>query len=167
MQTSRGGGGGRGGGGFRGGGGGGRGGGGFRGGGGGGGRNDWNQGPPSKVDEYGIFQTPCEGQLVFMATNKTMVPKFNKPVYTRDIQQVGKIDEIFGPTSQVFFSVKPDTGIQASSWKVGDKIYMADFDLLQKSRFTDPPKPRPSGGGRPGGRGRGGGRGGGGFKSGG
>jgi hypothetical protein len=42
--------------------------------------DDFQQGPPTKVEEYGIFQTPCEGQLVFMATNKTMVPKFNKPV---------------------------------------------------------------------------------------
>ena len=135
--------------------------------GGGRGRNDFNQGPPTRVDAYGIFQTPCEGQLVFMATNHSMVPKFNKPVYTKDIVQVGKIDEIFGPTSNVFFSVKPDTGIQASSWSVGDKIYMSEFDLLQKSRFTDPPKPRSGGGGRGGGgRGRGGGgRGGGGRGS--
>ena len=72
-------------------------------------------------------------------------------MYTKDIVQVGKIDEIFGPTSQVYFSgnfarssllnvplmfllaVKPDTGIQASSWTVGDKIYMGEFDLLQVS----------------------------------
>lgn len=45
------------------------------------------------MEEFGIFQTPCEGMLVYMATNKTMVPKFNKPVYTKDIKQIGKIDE--------------------------------------------------------------------------
>jgi hypothetical protein len=51
--------------------------------------------------------------------------------------------------TQVFFTVKPDSGVSAKSFKADDKLYISSEKLLPLSRFT--------GGG--GGGGRGGGRG--------
>ena len=85
-------GGGRGGGGFGGRGGGGRGGGGF---GGRGGRDDY--GPPESVVESGTMLHPCEDMIVIKSSNKDTVPFFNAPIFLENKQQVGKVDEIFGP----------------------------------------------------------------------
>ena len=93
------GGGGRGGGGFRGG----SGGGGFRGGRGGGGgrggfgRRDEDQGPPEHVVPTGEMMHPCEDMIVLKSSNTDSVPFFNAPIYLENKQQVGKVDEIFGP----------------------------------------------------------------------
>ena len=93
--------GGGGGGGFRGGRGGGGGGGGFRGGRGGGrggfGRRDEDQGPPERVIETGSFLHPCDDLIVLKSTNKDEVPFFNAPIFLENKEQVGKVDEIFGP----------------------------------------------------------------------
>ena len=40
---------------------------------------------------------PCEDMIVLKATNKDTVPFFNAPIYLENKQQVGKVDEIFGP----------------------------------------------------------------------
>lgn len=34
---------------------------------------------------------------------------------------------VFGPVNEVYFTVKPSEGIQASSFKNGDKVYIAPF----------------------------------------
>lgn len=83
-------------------GGGGRGGGGYRGGGGGGGRGgfgrrDEDYGPPEQVVETGIMLHPCEDQIVVKSSNKDQVPFFNAPIFLENKQQIGKVDEIFGP----------------------------------------------------------------------
>ena len=67
---------------------------------------------------------------------------------------VGRVDEIFGATTENMFTVKCEAGVVATSFKAGDKVYVDPFKLLPLSRFTNPP---PSGGGRGGGRGGGGG----------
>ncbi len=94
-----GGGGGRGGGfGNRGGGAGGRGGFGGRGGGRGGfGRRDEDYGPPESVVESGSMLHTCEDMIVIKSANKDTVPFFNAPIFLENKQQVGKVDEIFGP----------------------------------------------------------------------
>jgi H/ACA ribonucleoprotein complex subunit 1 len=91
---------------------------------------------------------------------------------------VGKVDEVLGPINQVYFTIKPSEGIQATSFKYGDKFYIAGEKLLPLEKFLPKPKPPPGtvskvkkpsrGGGARGGRGgpgggfsRGGGRGGG------
>ena len=40
---------------------------------------------------------PCEDMIVLKSTNKETVPFFNAPIYLENKQQVGKVDEIFGP----------------------------------------------------------------------
>jgi H/ACA ribonucleoprotein complex subunit 1 len=92
-----GGGGGRGGGGFGGGGRGGGGRGGFGGGRGGYGRRDEDYGPPETVVESGSMLHTCEDMIVIKSSNKDTVPFFNAPIFLQNKQQVGKVDEIFGP----------------------------------------------------------------------
>lgn len=49
-----------------------------------------------KFLELGFFTHPCEDDLVLKCTNEK-VPYFNAPIYLENKQQIGKVDEIFGP----------------------------------------------------------------------
>ncbi|KAG0130121.1 Gar1/Naf1 RNA binding region-domain-containing protein [Tuber indicum] len=141
-------------------------------------------GPPDSVLAMGSFMHACEGEIVCQSIN-TKIPYFNAPIYLENKSQIGKVDEILGPLNQVFFTIKPQEGIVASSFKEGDKFYIGGDKLLPLERFLPKPKvvgpkgPKPARGGRGGARGaprggrgapRGGvrgGRGGGGFSRGG
>ena len=107
--------------------------------------------------ELGTFLHASEADMVFKSTNEK-IPYFNAPAFLENKQKIGKVDEIFGPINEVMFTVKPDQGIVATSWKVNDKVYISPDRLLPLTRFTNPRKP--SGGKRGGRGGRGGGRGG-------
>ncbi|KAK6038374.1 Gar1 protein RNA binding region [Cooperia oncophora] len=134
---------------FRGrGGGGGRGGGrGFRGGRGGGGDRSFNQGPPEEVVEVGEFTHTCEDDIVCKCTCGK-IPFFNAPLYFKNKEQIGKIDEIFGSLMDNGFSVTLQNGVKAASFKEGQKLYIDPAKLMPIERFL-PGAPR-------GGRGRGG-----------
>ncbi|KCV71130.1 H/ACA ribonucleoprotein complex subunit 1 [Fonticula alba] len=118
----------------------------------------------------GVFRHQCEGELVLKLTNEK-IPYFNAPIFLNKDTQVGKVEEIFGPINDVFFTVKLQPGFVASSFKVDDKLFIGSDKLLPLARFLPQPKPagkvaRPAGGARGGGRGGarggfGGGRGGG------
>jgi H/ACA ribonucleoprotein complex subunit 1 len=110
--------------------------------------------------EVGQVIHECESEMVCKLTQAdTKIPYFNANVYLENKKKIGKVDEIFGPITNVMFTVKPDTGIVASSFKAADAVYIGTDKLLPITRFTQPG----GGGGRGGGRGRGaaGGRGGG------
>lgn len=157
-------------------------------------------GPPATVLEMGKFIHACEGEMVCESINPK-IPQFNAPIYLENKVRrspaplplpgtfqltlvcfqtsVGKVDEVLGPLNQVYFTIKPSEGIQATSFKHGDKFYIASEKTLPFERFLPKPKPPPGtvvkvkkpsrggaggrGGGRggPGGFSRGGGRGGG------
>ncbi|KAI1428941.1 Gar1/Naf1 RNA binding region-domain-containing protein [Xylaria sp. FL1777] len=155
--------------------GGGRGGGGFGGGGRGGGRGGYGQrdfGPPDTILEMGSFMHACEGEMVCSSVSaQNKIPQFNAQIFLENKTSVGKVDEILGPINQVYFTIKPSEGIQAASFKPGDKFYIGAEKVLPFERFLPKPKPppgapkvkKPSRGGGRGGRGgpiRGGGRGG-------
>ncbi|KAK4272315.1 hypothetical protein QN277_020888 [Acacia crassicarpa] len=154
------------GGGFRGGRDGGRGRGGRFGGGRGGGGGFRDEGPPTEVVEVSTFMHACEGDAVTKLTNEK-IPYFNAPIYLQNMTQIGKVDEIFGPINDAYFSVKMMEGIVATSYSAGDKFYIDPRKMLPLARFLPQPKGQPQaarsggpGGGRGGGRGgRGGGRG--------
>ncbi|QLL33138.1 hypothetical protein HG536_0E00480 [Torulaspora globosa] len=119
------------------------------------------QGPPDSVLEMGSFLHPCEGDIVCRSIN-TKIPYFNAPIYLENKSQIGKVDEILGPLNEVYFTIKCSEGVQAASFKDGDKFYIAPDKLLPIERFlpkpkvAGPPKPKkkkPSGRGAPGGRG--------------
>ncbi|KAL2072289.1 hypothetical protein VTL71DRAFT_11632 [Oculimacula yallundae] len=120
----------------------GRGGGGFGGRGGRGGFGQRDNGPPDAVLEIGEFQHACEGEMVCESTN-TKIPYFNAPIYLQNKTQIGRVEEILGPINHVYFSVKVSEGIQAASFKAGDKFYIGGDKLLPLEKFLPKPKPPP------------------------
>jgi len=50
---------------------------------------------------------------------------------------VGKVDEIMGPLNNVYFSVKPQEGIKADSFRAGDKFFIAADKVLPKEKYAD------------------------------
>ena len=107
-----------------------------------------------------MFIHDVEGELLCRLTN-SMIPYFNAGIYLENKSKIGKVEEVLGTIQRVLFTIKPDSGVQASSFKSDDKFFIGTDKLLPVSRFTGEVK---SSGGRGGGRGgssggRGGGRG--------
>ncbi|KAI9659257.1 MAG: H/ACA snoRNP pseudouridylase subunit [Trizodia sp. TS-e1964] len=97
---------------------------------GGGGGGYQREGPPDTVLEMGSFVHACEGEMVCESTN-LKIPYFNAPIYLENKTTIGVVDEILGPVNQVFFTIKPQEGIVAASFKSGDKFYI---DFFQSPR---------------------------------
>lgn len=70
----------------------------------------------------------------------TKIPYFNAPIYLSNKTQIGKVDEILGPINEVFFTVKMESGMVASSFKKEDKVYIGGDKLLPIERFLPKPK---------------------------
>ncbi|KAG8984078.1 H/ACA snoRNP pseudouridylase subunit [Tulasnella sp. JGI-2019a] len=114
-----------------------------RGGGRGGGRGGFQQrdfGPPDHVLEFGTFMHSVEDEMLCNTTMAEKVPKFNAPIYLENKSQIGKVDEILGPINEVYFTVKTAPGMLASSFKKGDKVYIAGDMTLPLDRFLPKPK---------------------------
>ncbi|CAK3969394.1 H ACA ribonucleo complex subunit 1 [Lecanosticta acicola] len=109
-----------------------------------GGRGGFQQsyGPPDQVYEMGTFMHATEGEMVCESINPK-IPYFNAPIYLENKTPIGKVDEILGPLNQVFFTIKPQEGIQATSFKNGDKFYIGGDKLLPLEKFLPKPKPPP------------------------
>lgn len=125
-------------------------------------RNSAPQGPPDQVYEMGAFMHPCEGDIVCRSIN-AKIPYFNAPIYLENKTQVGKVDEILGPMNDVYFTIKPSEGVQATSFKEDDRFYIGGDKLLPKERFIPKPKvagPKPKKAKKANGSSRGGSRGG-------
>ncbi|KAK5172971.1 H/ACA snoRNP pseudouridylase subunit [Saxophila tyrrhenica] len=109
----------------------------------GGGRGGFQSyGPPDQVYEMGQFMHATEGELVCESINPK-IPYFNAPIYLENKTSIGKVDEILGPLNQVFFTIKPQEGIQATSFKQGDKFFIGGDKLLPLEKFLPKPKPPP------------------------
>ncbi|KAI9834264.1 MAG: H/ACA snoRNP pseudouridylase subunit [Sarea resinae] len=109
-----------------------------------GGRGGFQQsyGPPSAVFEMGSFLHACEGEIICESINPK-IPYFNAPIYLENKTAIGKVDEILGPINQVYFTIKPQDGIVATSFKSGDKFYIGGDKLLPLEKFLPKPKPPP------------------------
>lgn len=90
----------------------------------------------------GKFIHSCEGEMICESINPK-VPQFNAIMYLENKTSVGKIDEVLGPINSVYFTIKPSEGIQATSFKSGDKFYIASEKLMPLERFLPKPKPLP------------------------
>lgn len=51
---------------------------------------------------------------------------------------IGKVDEVLGPVNQVYFTVKPQEGIVATSFKPGDKVFIGGDKLLPLEKYVNP-----------------------------
>ncbi|QRD89153.1 Gar1/Naf1 RNA binding region-domain-containing protein [Aspergillus flavus] len=99
-------------------------------------------GPPAQVLEMGSFMHACEGEMVCESINPK-IPYFNAPIYLENKTPIGKVDEVLGPINQVYFTIKPQEGIVATSFKPGDKVYIGGDKLLPLEKFLPKPKPPP------------------------
>lgn len=84
----------------------------------------------------------CEGEMVCESINPK-VPHFNAQIFLENKTAVGKVDEVLGPINQVYFTIKPSEGIQATSFKPGDKFFIGSEKLLPLEKFLPKPKPPP------------------------
>ena len=83
----------------------------------------------------GEFMHDVEGEMMCTSTNEK-IPYFNAPIYPENKTPVGKVDEILGPITQVYFTIKPTEGIQAKSFKKGDKFYIGGDKLLPLDKYV-------------------------------
>ena len=74
------------------------------------------------VLELGTYVHPSEDDLVCKCTNEK-IPYFNAPVYLENKEQIGKVDEIFGPIRDFFFSVKLKDDMKAGSFAKNTKVF--------------------------------------------
>ncbi|KAF9914368.1 H/ACA snoRNP pseudouridylase subunit [Lobosporangium transversale] len=96
-------------------------------------------GPPESVLEMGQFTHACEGEMVCKSTN-SKIPYFNAPIYLENKSQIGKVDEILGPMNELYFTIKLQDGMVATSFKPNDKVFIAPDKLLPLERFLPKPK---------------------------
>lgn len=92
------------------------------------------------VSEIGTFVHAVEDEMFCSSVLTDRVPHFNAPVYLQNKSMIGKIDEILGPINEVYFSVKMNDGMVASSFKKGDTVYIGGDKLLPIERFLPKPK---------------------------
>jgi H/ACA ribonucleoprotein complex subunit 1 len=90
--------------------------------------------------EMGSFLHAVEDEMLCSSLMPDKVPYFNAPIYLQNKSVIGKVDEILGPINEVYFSVKMGEGMVASSFKKGDKVYIAGDKLLPIERFLPKPK---------------------------
>jgi len=90
--------------------------------------------------EVGSFLHPVESEMLCSLVTPTRIPYFNAPIYLENKTQIGKVDEILGPINEVFFTVKMEQGMVASSFKKEDKVYIGGDKLLPIERFLPKPK---------------------------
>ncbi|WFC95582.1 H/ACA snoRNP pseudouridylase subunit [Malassezia brasiliensis] len=122
-------------------------------------------GPPANVIPFGTFKHAVEGEMFCASTDPKHVPYFNAPIFLENKTQIGKVDEILGPINEVYFTIKTEPGIVATSFKADDTVFISDDRLLPIERFLPKPKsvnkgPKKPRGGAAGGRGGRGGAGG-------
>ncbi|CAK9182124.1 unnamed protein product, partial [Ilex paraguariensis] len=101
------------------------------------------------------FLHACEDDAVTKLINEK-IPYFNGPIYLHNKTQIGKVDEIFGPINESYFSIKMMEGIVAISYTAGDKFFIDPAKFLPLQRFLTQPKGQQAaarGGGPGGGRG--------------
>lgn len=70
---------------------------------------------------------------------------FNKPVLNSDKngQEIGKVDEIFGPSSSYYFSVNPIEGYKLDAFEKGDKIYIDEAFIISLEYIENAENPKP------------------------
>lgn len=79
--------------------------------------------------EVSSFMHACEGDAVTKLTNEK-VPFFNAPIYLKNMTQIGKVDEIFGPINEAvgfsFFLFVLTCWLLLFSWSVME----LSFDVI-------------------------------------
>ncbi|CAE8677293.1 unnamed protein product, partial [Polarella glacialis] len=96
------------------------------------------EGPPDHIEEVGEAMHNCEDELIIKCTNER-IPHFNARLFLENKEEIGKVDEIFGPINSVYLSAKMGEGMKADSFKAGKKLYIDTMKLLPLARFLPMP----------------------------
>ena len=121
-----------------------------------GGRNFDN----SNQVEVGKFHHLANGTAVYELSSKdNLVPLTQTFLFNERKEKVGKIGDVYGPLTEVYFNCVPEDEKFLNGLKAGDKIYCPEDRLHPESFFVDDAPKSARGGGRGGRGGRGGGRG--------
>lgn len=96
---------------------------------------------PADLLALGKFLHPSESDMVCRGTLEGRVPYFNAPVFRAGDPKklLGRVDEIFGPINEMYFTVKVAEGVVAGSLTAGEAISVGQDKLLPLERFL--PKP--------------------------
>jgi H/ACA ribonucleoprotein complex subunit 1 len=73
------------------------------------------------VIPLGFYTHQCQNDLVCKVTIED-VPYFNAPIFLKNKQQIGKIDEIFGTLRDYSVSIKLSDDVKANSFKEKDEV---------------------------------------------
>lgn len=103
------------------------------------GKGGYDSGPPDRVVEIGVFLHGAEEDLVCKSTNEK-IPYFNAPIYLENKQKVGKVEDVLGPINEVFFTIKPEHGVEATGFEKEKKFFIDPMKLLDASRFIETAK---------------------------
>ncbi len=107
----------------------------------------WEGGRCRKPGAYPLSLSPAAGAHVLHhrqhhyppPSTTPQIPYFNAGIFLQNKSPIGKVDEIFGPTTEVMFTIKCADGVKADAFKSGDKVYISPDKLLPMARFLPPP----------------------------
>ncbi|EUB58932.1 H/ACA ribonucleoprotein complex subunit [Echinococcus granulosus] len=105
------------------------------------GNRSFDQGPPEAIELVGEVSHACQRDLVCRLLNEA-VPFFNASIYLENKQEIGKVDEIFGPIKKSMFSIKLADNLNAESFKEGQKMYINKLKLLTLERIMNANAPK-------------------------
>jgi H/ACA ribonucleoprotein complex subunit 1 len=89
----------------------------------GGGRDRAPMGPPERVVPFGFFEYACQDDLVVKAEIQD-VPYFNAPIFLENMEQIGKVDEIFGNIRDYSITVKLGENMKTNGFQKLQKVNM-------------------------------------------
>ncbi|KAK1349719.1 H/ACA snoRNP pseudouridylase subunit [Hamiltosporidium tvaerminnensis] len=85
------------------------------------------------IEELGSFKHKCEDLIIISVTNAN-IPYPNSMVFSKKLEQIGKIDEVLGSFDDVYVSIAP-TDNKTEKLKEGTVFYCDKRKLMPKSRF--------------------------------
>ncbi|CAH8572672.1 unnamed protein product [Schistosoma turkestanicum] len=97
----------------------------------------FQSGPPEEVVEVGVFAHPCQEDIVCKITSEK-IPYSNASVYLANKEEVGKVDEVFGPIKDAYFSIKLSDTLKSKSFQEGVKFFMDPAKFLTLDRVLNP-----------------------------
>eukprot|EP00917_Polyrhabdina_sp_WS-2016_P019097 GHVP01041023.1.p1 GENE.GHVP01041023.1~~GHVP01041023.1.p1 ORF type:complete len:182 (+),score=30.23 GHVP01041023.1:40-546(+) len=93
-----------------------------------------NQSDTSSLTFLGTSLYGCEEDFV-CTLGISKIPYFNALVYTSDKKYIGKIEDVFGPTNDIHFTIKTE---KDNTIKKGSSIYIPSMKLLPMEIFLNP-----------------------------
>jgi RNA-binding protein len=72
--------------------------------------------------------------ILRVVSNQVKALKIGQAVVTKDLTEIGRIFDIFGPVNNPYISIRPDAGVTDLKKYVGDVLYSFDEKKTRKKR---------------------------------